>query len=95
MLELDNGCPRDCMVFHFTIWVARPFCGADDDDDEDFFKEFDVEDLDIEAPVKASVPLTTLTPGKPKSLPNWNLSRRHWLPGHACHLLMFIAWSHC
>ncbi len=40
------------------------FGNADEDDDEDFFKEFDVEDLDLETPVKSTAPLTTLPPGR-------------------------------
>ena len=38
-------------------------------------RSFDVEDLDIEAPANPKVPLTTLTPGKPKSLPSWKPCR--------------------
>ena len=60
--------------------MSTAFGNADEDDDEDFFKEFDVEDLDLEAPVKPKAPLTTHIPGKSKGPRSWNPSQSMGIP---------------
>ena len=57
---LDEGFDEACA----GLGLLKHSHYADDDDDEDFFKEFNVEDLNVEAPGETAAPLKGANSGK-------------------------------